>query len=252
MISRFFTTAVLFTLTTSAAWGGWVVTYQGLSSGKTEQLLIQNGKLARQDTIIKQGTVILIDHASKSYWQGTADAICSWTKQMVAQMSAQMPASMKQQVAKARAGAITREDLGSTTIAGYQASGYRFLMDGRPASEVWVSKDPKPAGLVSETQQAMACANQVSGCMSSPLAQLGVDLRGTKAYQEVISGAFIMKEPTGVHMSMSTTGKGGVEFRFNTVASIEQKDIADSAFEVPAGYQAVADFGALMERMGAR
>ncbi len=98
----------------------------------------------------------------------------------------------------------------------------------------------------------MACANQVSGCMSSPLAQLGVDLRGTKAYQEVISGAFIMKEPTGVHMSMSTAGKGGVEFRFNTVASIEQKDIADSAFEVPAGYQAVADFGALMERMGAR
>ena len=95
--------AVLFTLTTSA-WGGWVVTYQGPSSEKTEQLLIQDGKLTRQDTIIKQGTVILIDHASKSYWQGTADAICSWTKQMVAQMSAQMPASMKQQVAKARGG----------------------------------------------------------------------------------------------------------------------------------------------------
>ncbi len=59
----------------------------------------------------------------------------------------------------------------------------------------------------------------------------------------------MMKEPSGMHMSMSTSGKGSFEFRFKVVESIEETDVPASAFEVPDGYEAVEDFASLMGRM---
>lgn len=236
-----------------AAWGGWVVTYQEEGSNKTEQVFIESGKLAASDMIVTPEAVIVIGRKSKKYWRGGADEICSTMKKMVDEMMAAMPPGMKERMAKAVGPGATREELGAAEIAGYQAQGYRFLMGGRPVSEIWVSRDPKLAGLLREAKQAGLLAEKVSGCMKSLGAAMttGGDVSQTKVYEEALADGWVMKEPTGVSMHMTTRGggQGSMKLRFRTVTSIEQKDVPDSAFEPPAGFEQVASFQELMEGM---
>jgi len=250
-IARFLVAAVV-AASIPAAEGGWVVTYQEEDSNKTEQVFVQDGKLAAGDMIVTGDALILLDHKSKSYWRGTAEALCTAVKQMVDQMKASMPPAMREKMAQAGGMEPAREEIGTAEIAGYQAQGYRFVVGGNPVSEIWVSKDPRLAGLVGEAQRAGALGRKVSACMKAPMmAMMGGDISGTKAYEEVTEGAWVMKEPSGVSTYITTRGGGqsSMKLKFKTVVSIEQKEVPASAFEPPAGYEQVDDFMALMERM---
>ena len=252
-IARFLVVAALFAASIPVAKGGWVVTYQEEDSNKTEQVFVQDGKLAAGDMIVTGDALILLDHKSKSYWRGTADALCTAVKQMVDQMKASMPPAMREKMAPAGGMEPAREEIGTAEIAGYRAQGYRFVVSGNPVSEIWVSKDPRLAGLIGEAQRAGALGRKVSACMKAPMMAMmgGGDVSGTEAYEEVMEDAWVMKEPSGMSMRMTTRGggQGSMKLKFKTVVSIEQKEVPASAFEPPAGYEQVDDFMALMERM---
>ncbi len=119
--------------------------------------------------IIKDGRVAIIEHKSKSYWQGEPDTICAAVGEMMKEMAAFMPPSLKEKMSPGGGGALVREDLGTATIAGYESHGYRFTKAGPPASEVWVSKDPKLSGLMKDASEAMTISSKVGGCADSPL-----------------------------------------------------------------------------------
>ncbi len=230
------------------AWAGWVVTYKKDMSGETEQQLIEDGKFTDGEAIATGDTLIMLDHKRKRFWKGTVEGLCSEMKQFLAAIQESLPPEFREKAAEAAQLEVRREELGTAEIAGYQSRGYRFYVGGDFDSEVWVSRDPRLAAFLRDVAPLEAMIEKFGSCLGSPMG--GFDLDESPEYKEVTKGAWVMKESTGKSFGagIADEAPGGGKLLFKTVVSIEQKDVPDSAFEPPAGYEQVDELMRFMKQ----
>jgi len=244
----------LFPLAAPAAEAGYAITDEG------GQTLVSRGrlKLAPKEGDVSmvvdvgRGRMQIADAGRRLYWEGTVEQYCegmrgamagvmaAMDKRMAEQLKDMPPAQREQvqqmmrQMGHGGPGAppagpppqVTVERTGDmATIAGLSARKFRVLANGAPYQEVWLTAD---AGLMREmdARRAPETFGRMSGCMASTT---GGERPETSAeYRKLFAEGWPLK----------LTFLADSRLRGTTVLKVEQRDIPEGEFAVPAGYRA--------------
>ena len=224
---------VMFTcLVAQTAWAGWVVTYEDAETGEKSHEYFEDARRNAGGQIITANRLISVDPGSKAYWSGKPDQFCKAIKAQMQKMQAATAAMYathpEYKPIPISRQEVTREKIGTDTIAGFSATGYAFLVDGINSGEVWVSKDPGLSDLISlQTSMAKMMENHMR-CMKD-LDDQDSGLQASALYKKTVKNAVILKES------------------YRQVVSIEQKNVPANRFEAPGGYKAFSDYPQFMD-----
>ena len=215
------TIAALISLPASA---GWVVTYKDAESGERNLEYYDKGK-ANFGEVIYTGKHILVvdaDAKAKAYWKGTpgqyCDALLGQMKKMEAQM-ASMPAQYRPvPISKKK---VTRKEIGKQKIAGFNATGYDFYVDGNQEERIWISSDSGLTDIINfnkSMSKTMECLDNMDS----------MSVESSSLYKKTVEGAVVVKES------------------YRQLVSVEKKNVPASHFDAPAGYKSFSDYDQFM------
>lgn len=245
-IKRLIIALALLMLPTSAL-AGWVFTEQADDDGEQEKIFIQAGKLAvgQSENAIqtvfdtKSGQLLLINHQSKTYWQGTPQemksgmssamdaAIAQQTKDMPPEQAAQYKAmmqAMKEQMTNKPAGQAPRPKVGVAKegdggkVAGYDTVKYAISQDGQVVAWYWVAPDLD----LSDEFDMANMLEMMDGFNPEP------DYSTDPALIAVFEKGYPLKV---VELDQ------GQENVIEQKAAVEEKNLPAALFQAPAGYK---------------
>jgi len=200
------------------AWAGWVVEYASgdityISSGKMKQVSKEDGTSSLLDG--KTGQSSMLNPGKKIYWQGSGKDFCATMLQLIPQLE-QKPAKP----------GISIKPAGNETIAGISTKKYQVMADGQLAREVWIAKNQE---LANESKAFNRLTEEFTTCYPAQTTEEMVDR--DPAYLKLGNQGFVMKEVTYINGNMPVSN--------DEVVNLRQENIADSEFEVPAGFRRV-------------
>ncbi|MDT8285171.1 MAG: hypothetical protein RQ767_06555, partial [Thermovirgaceae bacterium] len=195
-----------------------VVTYEDSETGERRQDMYTKGKMRFGDSVVTRNYVIVADSGSQSYWKGTpkqyCDALSKMKKKMEEQL-ASLPAEYRPKPIDNSQ--VSRQKIGTRSIAGYTATGYDFFVGEIGQGAVWVSSDPALSELIS----LQNTKNNEYECFDE---KMGSDIEDSTLYEKTIKGAFVLKED------------------WQQVLSVERKNVSSGIFDTPKGYKSFSDY----------
>jgi len=212
------------------AWAGWMATFEAMHPDGGKGRFFQyydHGRYAedmgRSVTVIADGQISYIDTVAKAYWQGTPARFCREQQKMMEEIDALLPAEYREKPISQRR--VTRKKVGAATIAGFRATGYRFFVDGKQETEIWVSSDSGLSGLIAAQRESVGRALDCDRGSSSSVSD-------SKLYRRTVRDAFVLKYPSG---------RVGEQILWNSLVSVEKQRVSDTKFRVPSGYRKFTD-----------
>jgi len=197
------------------AWAGWVVTYKDVESGEQSHEYYEGNKASLGDLIYNGSDFIVIDRDSQAYWRGSPQQYCNALKAQMQKMQSMVPAQYRPKPISQKK--VTRNKLGTKSIAGYSSTGWEFFVDGSQSGQVWVSSDSGLSDIIGFEQaqsKKMKCFDEIDS--------MGVE--GSKLYKQTVEGGFILRN-------------SGRE-----VTSVERKSVSSGQFKEPSGLKAFSDY----------
>jgi hypothetical protein len=251
---------VLMAISLSPAWAGYL-----LIDADGEQTLVSKGKIKElsEDGQGPQSAFDLVTARAwmanpdrRIYWEGTIEELCRTFRDTAASMAKAAEQKMDEQIARLppeqrakveemrrslaekreaerkkadKPGVIKLERTKETTsIAGQPTRKFRVLVDGKLYQENWLTTDP---ALSQEfvLDKAAAAMSRVSACAESGETSAshtqGVD--EGEIYRELYLHGWPLK---------SVSYAGGKAAPRSEIRKVEKRDVADTAFEPPAGF----------------
>ena len=210
------------TLISLPAWAGWVVTYKDAESGERNLEYYDKGKANFGEVIYTGKHILVVDADAKAYWKGTpnqyCDALLGQMKKMEAQM-ASMPAQYRPvPISKKK---VTRKEIGKQKIAGFNATGYDFYVDGNQEERIWISSDSGLTDIIKfnkSMSKKMECLDNMDS----------MSVESSSLYKKTVEGAVVVKES------------------YRQLVSVEKKNVPASHFDAPAGYKSFSDYDQFM------
>lgn len=222
--------AVILMFAASTADAGWALTE---SNG--DETVISNGKMR---SAWENGSVIFdastdkiyfIDDRRKILAEGTVDELCDGLNQMMATMMADIPEEqremMKQMMENATGEVSVVEKGPGEKIAGFETTRYEVLQGGNPYETLWLTNNES---LNNECHELMQMLMRFSACTSAAGGMGAATPESAPAYLELFDSGMVVK---------STEHGGEGEASHTTV--IAPKEVPDSEFTVPDGYEKV-------------
>lgn len=207
-----------------------VSTVSGLKAPTTSTQYLSANKVRSSDgdsdTImdLSTGTMTMIDHKKKEYWQTTADEMKAAFAQIEQQMQAMGP--MLEKMMGGPAGAVTlTKGTAPKKIAGYDTEHWVVAMGQNMRYEIWAAPS-----LQLPINAAYYDAMKARYAALGPLAK-----RYEKIYEEMKK---IKGFPLATITSISMMGKK--QDMTSEATEVKKGAIPDSAFQVPAGYKKTA------------
>lgn len=202
---------------TNQAQAGWVIDHVSgdvvyISSGKSKEISKDDGTWSIYDG--KSGRLSIVHTAKKIYWQGTVNEFCTALKQMIPREGAN-PTKPK----------VSIKQSGRETIAGYKTKKYKVMTNGTLYEDIWVAENK---ALTQEMNALEQYGKALSECY--PMQSMDIMVDRDPGYQRVVAKGYIMKE---------VTYESGMPVDSDEVASLKQKNIPVSEFDVPAGFRRV-------------
>jgi len=188
---------------------GWMIEQSTtLPDGKqtSEALYIQNNKMAMTG---EAHVIFNLETLEMTMIMPEEKMYMKWTPEMMESMSKMAP--------EWHGTVEVKKTSDTETIAGYEATKYQVLVDGKLDQEIWISKD---LDLTSDLN--LEKFNHMSE-MRMPKATF----QSSPEYQDLMNMGYPLRE-----VQFQSDGKFITE-----VTKIEKKTISASQFEVPAGYQ---------------
>lgn len=184
----------------------------------------------------KNGTVLMVDPASRTYSRGTMQEYCKATSSLYEESMKGMPADQRRMMEEAMGKhrrkmpakvAVSKIGDGGF-VAGYSTVKYKVVVDGKLYEELWIANAPVIMKEISDAESFARFGREIQQCMSSGTVDLGNEPEFSKDYLSM------MKEGIEVKSVHYRNGKAepGTE-----IVKIEEKNIPDSEFEPPAGYK---------------
>jgi len=205
---------------------GWVETningdVTRFSGGKVKSTSLNDSMWSVIDTAT--GALTLVSPLKRSYATITVKEFCAFIAGMMGGLSPEQQAMMDAILKKQQPQNLRVKRAGSGgTVAGYSTDKYQILADGVPYMEVWVSTDSRLKSAYDDTvKKASLLSNEMSGC--SPMSG-DFDIQNTKEFRQLEEKGWILKRVI----------RGEV---VSEVVKLEQKKIAASEFQIPAGYR---------------
>lgn len=221
--------------TTGAAHAGWVhIDADGSES------LISKGRMSGSwdigTSILDANTskIVIIDDMRRTYASGTIDELCAQIKSSVESMMGDMPAEQKEMVQRMmghenapEVKIVAKGD--GEKISGFATKRYDVLANGELYEQLWIANDDE---LVAECKPVMLLLARFSQCMASANPMGGAsDPEATPEYAGIVELGVIVR----------SVGAGELEEGIAPEeATIERRDVPESAFKVPDGYRAVS------------
>lgn len=188
---------------------------------------------------MNKGTIAVLNDAEKTAAKGSLDEFCDMFEAISNAMQESM-AQVAEQGAAAMPGFASEpidvrvEKVGSGgTIADFQTVKYKVFANGELYEEAWITTDKKlirELGDMEKLSRFEACASKMMGPYT---------VEGTSEYKQLSEAGWLLK---------SVSMEYGEREIIVDVKSIEEKNIPDSEFEVPSGYE-IKPLNSLMEGM---
>jgi len=241
-ISRAATVAVASVVFASAAHAGWVL------KGSSEQSIISKGKMKSS---WQTGAMILDGNANKIYFiddgrkmmaSGTVEDLCTGMEQMIEStmksMMKDVPAEQREMMQKMMGGGeppevelVKKGDGGD--VAGFKTVHYQVMANGELHEDLWLSNDK---ALMGDCQPLMKMIGEFTRCMSTMSSMgSGPGPEASPEYARLFELGMMVKSVD--HGDDDET------------MMIAPRDVADSEFTLPEGYQSVP-FSKLFGGMG--
>lgn len=212
---KLFNYIALSCLLVPTARAGWVVTYENFETGERSQEYYEADR-ANFDGLIYSGDLfIVVDRNARAYWMGPPERYCNSLKTQLMRMQSMIPAQFREKPISQRD--VTRNRLGTKSIAGFSATGWDFFIDGNQEERVWISSDSGLSEIIEYERsysKNMKCFEEMESD----------SLEGSKLYKQTVEGAFILGES------------------YRQVVSVERKSVNSSHFGAPEGYKAFSDY----------
>jgi uncharacterized protein DUF4412 len=246
----------LLTLLAPAAEAGWMIVDDGgnqtsISRGRLK-LAPRQAQGVSMVLDVGRGRMWVADGNRRAYWEGTVEEYCQsmrttmagamadMEKQMAETMKDMSPAQreqIQQMMKNARGGGpagpppkVTVEKTAETDkIAGLTARKFRVLSNGRLYEEMWMTTDP---ALLRDLEMSKApdTFGRMSACMAGMAG--GPRPEGSEEFRKLYSEGWPLK------VVYYGGGEGGPGPAGVTVMKVEQRDIPERDFTLPAGYRA--------------
>jgi len=227
-LKLFLVFTVCFLLTGNLAGGIFMTEADGsktyIANGKLKEISADDGMIMDS----KSGNFIYFSPAKKIYTRGKITDFCQAMKEMVDQMLASMPADYKEMIGVGKqqeppkVEIITEGEGGK--IAGYVTEKYKVLANGVPYETIWLATD---ASLIKEFKSLVEMLSEFQKC---------VKIMDFGAPPVEFSAEYVKLMKKGLTLKSIHHEDGMEKTTVNTVR-IEVKDIPDSEFTVPAGYE---------------
>lgn len=178
---------------------------------------------------LNTGDMILLDPSEKTAAKTSVDEFCSMMKQMAGAMAEAMEQLKAQGMAGAGGGSgapgVRIEKAGAGgKIAGYETQKYNVYAGGELYEELWISSDKALLAELGDMEMIARFEQCAGGMMGGPAVETD------PAYLSLMRKGWVLR---------SVSHDMGTEETVVDVERIEKKEIAGSAFEVPAGYEMV-------------
>ena len=236
LVSRIAGAAVILVLAAAgAAHAGWV-----LVDADGNESLISKGRMRGSwdggASILDAGSskIVIIDDMRRTYASGTVDELCDQITSSVEAMMGDMPEEQKEMVKrmmgnnKAPVVTIVKKGDGEK-IGGMATRRYDVLADGELYEQLWIADE---AALVDECKPVMLLMARFMRCMASANPMGGVsDPEATPEYAGIFEMGVVVRS---VRAGELEEGIAPEE------ATIEKRDVPESAFKVPEGYSAIS------------
>jgi len=221
--------------TAGAAQAGWAL----IEADGSESLISKGRMRGSWDTGISildanSSKIVIIDDMRRIYASGTIDELCDQIKSTVEAMMGDMPAEQKEMVQrmmghdKAPEVKIVEKGAGEK-ISGFGTKRYDVLADGELYEQVWIVDD---AALVAECKPVMMMLARFSQCMASANPMGGTsDPEATPEYAKLFELGVMIRTVSAGELEEGIAPEE---------ATIEKRDVPESAFKVPDGYRAVS------------
>lgn len=236
VVSRIACAVVVFLLAgASVAQAGWV-----LVEADGSESLISKGRMSGSwDTgtaILDAGNskIVIIDEMRRIYASGTVDELCDQITSSVEGMMGDMPEEQKEMIkrmmASEKAPVVTIVEKGDgEKISGFATKRYDILANGELYEQLWLADD---AALVAECKPVMMMLARFSQCMASANPMGGAsDPEATPEYAGIFELGVIVRSVSAGELEEGIAPEE---------ATIEKRDVPESAFKVPDGYRAVS------------
>lgn len=245
--------AALIVLTSSSAWAGWVITYDGGGVMSMEKVYIQDNKM-RQDLAglsvlvdVDKGWLYYINTKNKTYWAGPPSAMKKQgeaeANKMMEDMLKGMPKAQREAMKKAMAQQQAKQKLKkprvkvevkktsqTKTIAGHKCRLYKIFSNGEQAMDMWIAPSVSLKGEIDARKMS-----KMMGSMSS-------DMGGGSNPMEDPQVQALWKK--GYPLAQTVHMMGNAEV--SRASKVEKKSIPAKIFKVPSGYRKVS----IMQVMG--
>lgn len=243
--------AITFILFEANVFAGWVITTEkdeGLGSAETETTFVQDNMFKNstdRETVIFNfpgNEISFINTENKSYWTGTlTDFKTTMVKEMKMKMESALqnvPEEHKEMMKNMYQEMIDKMESGENTtkddleikktnetldILGHTAEKYQIFSDGTLREDIWISEDINIYNEM-DPEQFKEFFKEFSNIASDR------SVENSYEFIELLEKGYPLKT-VEYHENFTIT---------STVVKIEDKEIPDSEFEIPAGYNKVA------------
>jgi hypothetical protein len=222
-------------VTAGAAEAGWART-----EADGSETLISKGRMRGSwetgTSIFDASTskVVIIDDMRRMYASGTVDELCEHIQSTVESMMGDMPEEQKAMVQRMmghkKAPEVKIVDKGDgEKISGFATKRYDVMANGELYEQLWIADDP---ALVAECKPVLLMLARFSQCMAAANPMGGAsDPEATPEYAGIYELGVVVRSVGAGELEEGTEPEE---------ATIEKRDVPDSAFEVPEGYRAVS------------